>query len=247
MNKSEFNHWWSDYSRRFPDTGRWMAELDGSVLAYWQEALSRVELADCLEVSRRIMSGDLEAIKAYDRENIPAIIRSHVANLKAEQSAKDGEARAAQLSEYEREKYLVRQPRSPVKGSSRETLCRIETLMASGISSQEARRQIEPDDESDERYNCLTCRDSGWVDVFSNLAIAALIRRTPFPQGAPARMSVRCTCARASKKEKVERYSPNRYCVYDDNPERLEEWIVRIQAADLERRRFKEFDEFNNR
>src|SRR5678815_4217870 len=90
MTKHEFNHWWGDYSTRFPDTGEWLRKQSraGELLAIWAEALSGTDLGDALEVNRLLTRGDLERWKTssgyHEREETPAMIRKLAWGLKRE-------------------------------------------------------------------------------------------------------------------------------------------------------------------
>lgn len=90
MTQLEFNHWWADYSTRFPDTGLWVSKVPAAagLLAIWQEALSGTDLGDALEVNRQLTRGDLERWKTssgyHEREETPAMIRKLAWGLKRE-------------------------------------------------------------------------------------------------------------------------------------------------------------------
>lgn len=98
MKKQEFQRWLADFDLRFPDSAAWIAKGDRSdadqiaLLEQWADALADVELSDALEVNARIQRGQImlddkgqrPGIPAYDRENVPAIIRRNSLNIRVQ-------------------------------------------------------------------------------------------------------------------------------------------------------------------
>ena len=96
MKPTEFQQWFRDLNVRFPDTASWIAKNDRNdseqidILKQWSDALADVELTDALEVNARIHRGQImlednrPGIPAYDRENVPAIVRRHALNLRVQ-------------------------------------------------------------------------------------------------------------------------------------------------------------------
>lgn len=249
MNRTEFNQWWADYSRRFPDTGRWVADLEGSVLVDWLDALSDIEVDDAMDVNRKLMAGDLVPIQAYQREQTPAIIRRHTLDAKREALAARNALSENSAATRDRERFAAG-PRESPTGSARGFMEQISKLIASGMTARLAGERVFPrsSNERHSRVNCTLCNDCGWVDVWSNVAIRAAIECKPIPTCTTGRMCVLCSCGKGDRAHSKERFSHSKYCEFaDGNPDSLREWITECQVADLQRRRHKEFDTWNDR
>lgn len=73
MNKSEFNEWGEDLANRMPSTGEWLFSLPPSTREVWfEDVFSNFELQDAIAANRDLMASG--GVKAYDRENLPAIM-----------------------------------------------------------------------------------------------------------------------------------------------------------------------------
>lgn len=61
MSENDFDAWVRDMGIRFPPIGAWLRNLGpdaGHLMLAWSEALEDVDLADALEVNRRMLCGD---------------------------------------------------------------------------------------------------------------------------------------------------------------------------------------------
>lgn len=98
MKSNEFQKWFGDLKLRFPDSAAWIAKGDRSeteqlgILKQWADALADVDLADALEVNARIHRGQImlddnrPGFPAYERENIPGIVRRHATGLRMQRT-----------------------------------------------------------------------------------------------------------------------------------------------------------------
>lgn len=79
MNADEFDLWTADLGKKFPAIGFWLEKLPhaGELLADWGDALAAADLNDCLEVNRRMLSGDDDGPGKFpsDWQTLPASIR----------------------------------------------------------------------------------------------------------------------------------------------------------------------------
>lgn len=78
MSPAEFNEWFADYCRSFPETADWangLPDKEGT-LTKWRLifAAKRIDLAFGKRITSEMLAGDLQAVAAYEREKTPAMV-----------------------------------------------------------------------------------------------------------------------------------------------------------------------------
>ena len=78
MTPVEFNEWFADYCRSFPETADWangLPDKEGT-LTKWRVifAAKRIDLVFGKRVTAEMLAGDLPAVAAYEREKTPAVV-----------------------------------------------------------------------------------------------------------------------------------------------------------------------------
>lgn len=193
MTRKEFDTWMADYCAAFPETGAWLNNSPDvtTTLRHWQTALMAVDLTDALEVTQRMLRGDDESVKAYEREQTPA----HVKRLC--------------LRQADRRRFGASQDDSaPEYISSRSDdfemsplLKRMRDAAAEGMTKEDISRHILPvvPFEKQNRYRCLKCRDVGVLAVWHPASMHAVLDGTFGPPRTRSEIFVACTCTAANK------------------------------------------------
>lgn len=257
MDNAEFNLWAEDFKHKFPDTGVWMAKLLVTQMALWRMALENVSAADAFEVSRLMFLGEqgFEPISNYDREKIPTYVRHGCYSLESRRKAAADQTKSEEeiANQRDRDALIAHRNRSQfLPGSSSSFMDLIAKFITENpeATAEEAGKAVFPparESEYDEpRYRCWTCKDTRWVEVWSNvalqIAVTCLRRKTPlpdfFPQRFASRMVVCCTCDRAMKiKGEKNRYAADTYAEYLDGDLReLATWIKKRVAHENKHR-----------
>lgn len=173
MNQSEFAVWWSDFHLRFATTAGWIRadnqpdkpQVLDMLLDTWAETLADVALADCLEVNRQMQSGDLDTW-GKNSDMIPQTVRRHARAI----------AWAKIDSDVDADLPL------PPRGSNglrfgemqRYVSYAIEHKLPDQIWKPEALKRLgDVPKDREPRHKCPTCRDTGFVQVFTKAAISA--------------------------------------------------------------------------
>lgn len=166
MNNQEFELWFTEHSELFPSVAEWFRRMvvDGPdpkrVKTNWWKILARVEYRDAVDASRGIATGRFPAIPAFERDNIPAIIRGLANRLKDD---RDGTG-----PEYDLEPVRPGPPTVMAK-----TLIAMMQMVHDGTPLDDAkawgREQVYADgieDSPRSAYKCRGCPDDGWVLVW---------------------------------------------------------------------------------
>lgn len=78
MTPVEFNEWFADYCRSFPETADWANSLPDKegTLTKWRMifAAKRIDLVFGKRITAEMLAGDLPAVAAYEREKTPAVV-----------------------------------------------------------------------------------------------------------------------------------------------------------------------------
>lgn len=108
MNRDEFNTFTQRLFVQYPATWSWLKANSPDVsgtLESWFRRLGRFSLSDCLNVLETWEASNSEPWKAYDRENVPAVIASVIAKREsdaAKREATDQIAREANAARQRR-------------------------------------------------------------------------------------------------------------------------------------------------
>jgi len=166
MKNDEFMIWWSDYCEKFPSVLKYIERLGTkagkALLRTWADALKGTPIRHALIVNKAMSVGDLEPVGNYDneRERTAVIIKRAVARrLESER------AHAKPAVEMLPTKMPSRSPSFDIRGA----LDKVEQLVNSGRTREEAVREALPTAELDEpgpRYLCGLCCDGGLVSVW---------------------------------------------------------------------------------
>lgn len=260
MNTTEFETWWTEHKLCFPDTRNWVRGLgaeDGqAMLKGWQRALSDVELVDALEVTNRIVSGDEEPIKAYERELTASVVR------RLARKAKDRRCEPV-LRDEASERYRRPQDRGRLAtGNMAKALERTEELAKQGVPPSQILDQVLaempeafPENEyTDRRYKCNRCLDSGTVEVWTNKAVKLVREGEINGREGCLVAAVFCDCRlgeRGDEKEiktKIVRFNPKEHCACPhghttslDNRIALAAWVSNYRPRNYDR----SFDAYN--
>lgn len=263
MTNTEFNQWWKDYALRFPDTKAWVDKQPSAVelLVIWKEALSRVELADALEVNKQLTAGTLERWKSsggyHEREETPAMIRKMAFGLRQQRNES---AERPEPEEFIRTKRPF--PISILYGQ----LCGASERGAGPSEVEGLQRSfmqqygVPEMDDAGPRFRCCFCKDTGLVLCWDTRAIVALrdggllaVRELNNPV-----VGCLCTCERGARSSggsmgKYGRFKAETSYICKDGDYRSQknlEQFAKEYIAGRERhfnsRRTSEFDEFNN-
>lgn len=85
MNQAEFKSWWMDFGSKFPSIRDWVDGNGGAqLLSQWRDALGIVEHRDAMEVSARMVRGEENAPRAFERDLTVAHVRTIALRLKAQ-------------------------------------------------------------------------------------------------------------------------------------------------------------------
>lgn len=94
MDAIQFQNWLSDLGRKFPVVREWLRSITPSadqdaLLDAWEQAMSSLELDDCLIVNRLMLSGELDPPGDWPAQwqGLPARMRRHVSGLVSDRSA----------------------------------------------------------------------------------------------------------------------------------------------------------------
>jgi hypothetical protein len=197
MTVDDFDSWMNDYCEAFPETLAWINQSPNvqATLRHWQTALASVELGDALEVTQRLLRGDEEPIKPYDREQTPAIVR-RLAGLQAERRRRGPVEKTDELPEY----MTARLDRQTFEMAP--TLRQIRDAIAEGKTKEEIQNSILPKmaDEDRNRYRCLICKDTGHLQVWSGTSMLAAVDGTFGQSRTVYAIEVGCNCVWYSEK-----------------------------------------------
>lgn len=223
MDREEFRKWAIDFGERFPASGDFLGSLPSATREKWfDEIFAGLTLADCLEVSRRIMAqGDLAA---YQREHIPSIFIKRCSELKWERDLA-AKKRADEQFKKEQGENSFAGTRARFTPIMKRILKRVEFAQREYSETHGGewmpdadRRQLldelfdeldtDPDDrESQPRYKCLECRDTGFVSFRDD-------------RGRP--MCGHCGCERGIKRR--DQFTNEGRTLGAANPTEVKEW-----------------------
>jgi len=190
MKNADYITFLKDFASRFPSDVSQLSKSKGKKRTgevWFEEVFHSLNFADCMEVSKRIMTGKLEGWNAYERDSIPAIYTRQVGALSSER------ARMAREQETRNREQSYVQPSATAGIWSTAKVVR--QMRADGKDETEVSEYVESqfpaDPESERRINCVACRDYGLVQIFHPLDLSS---------GKPTRrVYARCNCAAGSK------------------------------------------------
>ena len=81
MNQQEFDEWKDDFFVQYPSVWEWLLKNSPEprkTLAVWFESLESYSLAECQQVLKDWRQSGAKAFEAYDRDNIPVVVRSTI-------------------------------------------------------------------------------------------------------------------------------------------------------------------------
>lgn len=168
MTNNEFQTWLTDFTAAFPGIGEWIERLPAkrATMRHWFEnVFVNIELADAWAVTRRMFKGEDSAVEAYDREKLPQIVAALASRARDRRLNPTGEFVPEYVEAGNRKK----------KFDLIGICSKILNAMKGGSSAHEACAiHLPPIDEEDQpRYRCLTCRDTGMVNVWHVTAMHA--------------------------------------------------------------------------
>lgn len=209
MNKPEFNRWWHLYRNAFPEAAESLAKSENggkTTLELWHQAFGDVEFSDAETVVKLMVSGDLPAIRVFERGETAAIVRRHARELAYKRTAKPEEApwrvhaeRSERLGRVGHGNAVQRDP------GMRAALDEYLRMQAAGASQAELKamlRQRFPENPGDrrEQFSCRLCRDSGYVPVWSQRSIRACLDGELEERQNRSTATIPCSCHRGTVK-----------------------------------------------
>lgn len=254
MTRLEFDRWWAGYCAVFPETAAWInnlrqdarqAEAKEAVKAAWAYAMRDVELQDAEAVTRMMVSGEMPAVKPYERESTAAMVRTAARQVKIRRQSAALPKPQGEPVEYSRK--CDSMPLGKMLVEARK-------MKASGATEGEIHERmlamIPPGDPQDgPRFHCGICQDTGHITVWSKEAIDAAVANEQLPKPYRREVSIRCLCPRGRIVDTQVFYDAERYCriingdVTSDTALRdFSDWIETCLSA----KRVSTFDEYNN-
>jgi hypothetical protein len=176
MNSNEFQRWCDQLLIKLPDTGYWLQKQSQDTIDFWESILANQDYNDCAAAIDHLVR---DGFNSFQREQLIAAVSKFAADLRYERDRVQEQARHRLADRKRRQR-----GKSFAGGLS-------ETMIAAGVSEQflklieeqDRRRRnslpplrgeereafVEslfegvPDAESEPRYRCLDCCDSGFV------------------------------------------------------------------------------------
>jgi hypothetical protein len=266
MTRDEFAKWAQHHKAIFPDFAAWWEKLKAdsrasaaAISEQWQVIFERINLADAVEASNRMLAGTAELCPAWER----SMLASRIAAIAREiAGARD------KPSEYERgERH--KPAGSPAGQLYAEILRRIDAGEDPHAASEAVIPQVTPDPHG-RKFTCRRCWDSGLVHVWHNISVRTVLRGEELTPANRRTMVAACSChaadamclSESQSKPKnwhgwrqSARYAPESYCLCQgadvDHPQRiaeLREWVADYPAKRRqvpEHMREKTFDDWN--
>lgn len=200
MNASEFQQWLADYCAAFPETAAWINQHGKGVCVKWKSAFDEkaATLSECLAVTRRMVSGDIEAVPAYER----ATTAARVLRAISEDRQRTRRVAPSEAEDFERIKAENRRGGFPAGAIFRAVKARMESGLSAAEATEEVFRDFgeSPEDSKSRRYHCKLCLDesAGLVAVL-NLRSLEDIRRVANGGGSPGTAAAACSCKRGQE------------------------------------------------
>lgn len=187
MNRLEYANLLEDFEARFPNDAEWLGKHPKTKALWFSDTFVGLGLADCMSVSKRIMSGELDGWNAYDRDRIPGFYKKEVGRMRRERR---------QQSDNQKTRVREQTYRQPVSTASIwSTAKTLRDMRNGGASEQECDDYLDSvfpsDPESERRVSCLKCLDYGLVQIFDPRdMVSGVVRHKCY---------VRCDCVAGTK------------------------------------------------
>lgn len=219
MNQAQFNSWYADFCTAYPQTDEFVQRGGNgrATLAHWFDVLSACELDDAMNVTRRMLRGDDDELKPYDRHATPR----HVAALC--EALRQRRMQPAASRKFEPD-FLRNEPEPD--WSCGDVLKRLRECAASGSSLMALAERLMPiDPDKEPRFRCLDCRDRGLVTCWHPATMhAARIGKLTGRSSGRYTCVVVCDCkagkqfeslARGGWNEKLKRFNREEPTLFD--------------------------------
>lgn len=215
MTTDEFNIWLADFTYRFPTTVNWIRadnkpdrpEVWTGIMRSWRETLGDVQFDDALAATKGMQAGTLEDW-GKNSDRIPAMVRRH-AHYRQLQRTPNSEADDPRLPPRSpnglRFGEMYRYVLKAVEDGTPKEVWLIEGMKRLGNVTQDR----EP------KYRCPTCRDTGFVIVWSRSATKAYRLGELDSFKSRRSCAVGCRCSKARKW--LELYDPVKHCQNSDD------------------------------
>jgi hypothetical protein len=260
MTHNEFNDWFVDYCTAFPETGAWLNafspenDTEGrrvkAILERWRGVFEQrgVRLSEAKSATAAMLRGDAECVKAFDREQTPAIVAKLARELRGERRRDtpqaeplDDQTGPVNLGGIFRE--LVKLHVAGASPLEREKLLAVR--FGGGASAQR-------------RYKCAVCLDTGLISCVS-AGTTGHLRRMADGALPIVRASAGCTCERGQERVansvKTARKETRPLAAFNalehvrirDTEELTRAGCSELLAERAASKRHSEFDQFNQR
>lgn len=263
MSPQEFEGWFAAHCAAFPAIQAWLGTVTDAkaTLAVWQEILSDVEAEAAQQATKLMARGDIEPPAAYDRERTAALIRRAAKKITFEK-------RQAKRDAANRKEATQRGKCQPLGPLIRRAMAVGYKARSGEMTAEErdaAMEQIKKEAGSDPnayepRYDCPTCLDHGWVEVWHPDVVA----KARISRKEPARVAscvMACTCQRGHKFHEppsnegkaamfrpLPRYDEAKHCAIRagaSGQTAVREFIDWLFGGEVEGGRYKAFDDWN--
>lgn len=219
MIAAEFDRWWADFTERWPDMGEWFADgrsadVQARILRNWSQALADVSLAEALAVNRGMYAGDLVGFTGrWDRDRVPAIVRQHAISARPAATTWTGPNDDPHLDQGAE--------RPPKLNGVLHRLIEMRDAGADDASCRAFLAQEFPPEprERQRRYVCITCFDSGRIEVWHHerVYLAATKGIEAGLQSLYRTSTAACACQAgqmfASRKIPLQRFDSQLHCL----------------------------------
>jgi len=170
MKNIEFDRWWDDLISRFPSYHKWQSEAKfaGELMLSWRQALAKVAIDDAMEINRGMQFGKLESPAAYERERMPEFILRHAGRRQSE---------SVDAAPPGRQEFTDRRATNFPAGEIFDLVAQSEK---DGWTTEQIRARLAEKYpgtnttlQGRSAYRCLSCSDTGRMEVFHPKAVAA--------------------------------------------------------------------------
>ena len=263
MNGPEFDQWLSGHCAAFPDLQAWLSKVQdtGATVKVWRGVLEDVDADAAKEATQKMARGDIEPPAAYERERTAAIIRKAAKKIAFDKKRADQDA--AQRKEATRRG--VCQPIGPLIRRAMAVGYKVRSGEMTAEERDAAMEQIKKEAGSDPnayepRYDCPTCLDHGWVEVW-HPDVAAKARMSRKEPSRMASCVMACTCHRGNKFfdppsnegkaamfRPLPRYDEAKHCAIRagaSGQTAVREFMDWLFGGEVEGGRYKAFDHWN--
>lgn len=225
MTTDEFGEWIDHFGACFPEVREWLAKAGEATVAAWQRVIEPLALIDAKAAIDVLIDGKESIPKAYERSEWPATIKRIASRLFLQRNPAP-----------ERTNLPITGPRH----SMVEMLACIRECAKQGMDAEAALLVLEKRfpvaDEDQPRVRCLTCDDSGWVDVWDSCSVQCVIAKVPVKR---YRGTMLCNCPSADRYQRrpedlannpsaqiIPRYDPRKFCRWEGGDlSKLNAWV----------------------